>query len=150
MSRCSKLFSYRKHILETKTRKLHLELLPYCNNLHTEHLTSYTNTLQLIGYQHFTQCKMLLILPTHNLHTLHAATRHKHGRAISRHRGAEKSVAPTDFSTSLWRMIHRIRQKWLQDGGVGCVRCMQGCVRYFEIILHSWNVCISTCYARKV
>ena len=150
MSRCSKLFSYRKHILETKTRKLHLELLPYCNNLHTEHLTSYTNTLQLIGYQHFTQCKMLLILPTHNLHTLHAATRHKHGRAISRHREAEKSVAPTDFSTSLWRMIHRIRQKWLQDGRVGCVRCVQGCVRYFEIILHSWNVCISTCYVRKV
>ena len=150
MSRCSKLFSYRKHILEAKTRKLHLELLPYCNNLHTEHLTSYTNTLQLIGYQHFTQCKMLLILPTHNLHTLHAATRHKHGRAISRHREAEKSVAPTDFSTSLWRITHRIRPNWLRGSGAWCVRCMQGSVRYFETILHTWNTCISTCYARKV
>ena len=137
MSRCSKLFSYRKHILETKTRKLHLELLPYCNNLHTEHLTSYTNTLQLIGYQHFTQCKMLLILPTHNLHTLHAATRHEHGRMTSRNRGTEKSVAPTEFSTSLWHMIHRIRQNRLRGSGVRCVRCMQGCVRYFEIILHA-------------
>ena len=137
MSRCSKLFSYRKHILETKTRKLHLELLPYCNNLHTEHLTSYTNTLQLIGYQHFTQCKMLQILPTHILHNPHAATRHKHGRLIPRHRGAEKSVAPTDSSTSLWRKTHRIRQKRLRGSVVRCVRCMQGCVRYFEIILHS-------------
>ena len=150
MSRCSKLFSYRKHILETKTRKLHLELLPYCNNLHTEHLTSYTNTLQLIGYQHFTQCKMLLILPTHNLHTLHAATRHKHGRAISQHRGAEKSVAPTDCSTSLWRKTHRIRPNRLGGSGVWCVRCMQGCVWYFEIILHTWNLCVSTRYIQKV
>ena len=29
-------------------------LLPYNNNLHTEYLTSYTNTLQLIDYQCFT------------------------------------------------------------------------------------------------
>ena len=28
--------------------------LLYYNNLHTEYLTSYTNTLQLIDYQHFT------------------------------------------------------------------------------------------------
>ena len=44
--------------------------------LYTEYLTSYTNTLQLIGYQYFTQCKMLPNPPTHNLHNLHAATRH--------------------------------------------------------------------------
>ena len=29
------------------------DLLPYYNNLHTEHLTSYTNTLQLTDYQPF-------------------------------------------------------------------------------------------------
>ena len=119
----------------------------------TVHLTSYTNTLQLIGYQYFSQCKMLLNPPTRNLHNLHTpyiATRHKHGRAISQHRGTEKSVAPTDFSTSLWRTIHRIRQNRLRDSGVGCVRCMQGSVRYFEFILHSRSLCISTCYAQKV
>ena len=66
----------------------------------------------------------------------HTATRHKHGRQISRHRGVEKSVAPTDFSASLWRIIHRIRPCRLCDIGEGCVRCVQGCVRYFEIILH--------------
>ena len=137
----------------TKTRNLRLGLLPYYNNLHAEHLTSYTNMLQLIGYQYFNQCKILQIPPTHNLHALHtphAATRHKHGRQISQHRGTEKSVAPTDFSTSLWRKTRRIRPNRLQGSGVWCVRCMQGCVRYFEIILHSWNVCISTCYAWKV
>ena len=90
---------------------MHLGLLPYYNNLLAEYLASYTNTLQLIECQYFTQCKILQIPLAHNLHTPHAATRHKHGRAISQHRGAEKSVAPTDFSTSLWRMIHRIRQK---------------------------------------
>ena len=112
-------------------------LLPYYNNLHTEYLTSYTNTLQLIGYQYFNQCKILQILPTHNLHTPHAATRYKHGRRILRYRGAEKSVDPTKYSTSLWRMIHRIRPNRLRGNGVRCVRCVQGCVRYFEIILHS-------------
>ena len=112
-------------------------LLPYYNNLHTEYLTSYTNTLQLIGYQYFNQCKILQILPTHNLHTPHATTRYKHGRRILRHRGTEKSVAPTDFSTSLWRKTHRIRQNRLRGCEVRCVRCMQGSVRCFEIILHS-------------
>ena len=116
------------------------DLLPYYNNLHAEHLTSYTNTSQRLGYQHFTLCKILLILPTRNLHNLHtpqAVTRHKHGRTKSRHRGAEKSVAPTDFPTSLWRIPRRIRPNRLRDSGVGRVRCMQGCVRYFELILHS-------------
>ena len=80
-------------------------LLPYYNILHAEYLASYTNTLRLIDCQHFTQCKILQIPPTHNLHTPHAATRHKHGRVISRPSGAEKSAAPTDCSTSLWRMI---------------------------------------------
>ena len=113
------------------------DLLPYYNILHTEYLASYTNTLQLTDYQYFAECKMLQILPTHNLHTPHAATRHKHGRRTSRHRGSEKSVAPTDFSTSLWCITHRIRQNRLRGGGLWCVRCVQGCVRYFEIILHS-------------
>ena len=113
------------------------DLLPYYNNLHTEYLASYTNTLQLIDYQRFAECKMLQILPTHNLHTPHAATRHKHGSLIPRHRGAERSVAPTDFSTSLWCIPHRIRPNRLRDSGVGCVRCMQGSVRCFERILHS-------------
>ena len=111
----------------TKTRNLRLGLLPYYNNLHAEHLTSYTNTSQHLGYQHFTLCKILLILPTRNLHNLHtpqAATRHKHGRTISRHRGAEKSVAPTDFSAPLWCIIRRIRPNRLCDSGVGRVRCM--------------------------
>ena len=45
----------------------------------------------------------------HTLHTLHTATRHKHERTISPHRGAETSVAPTDCSTSLWRKTRRIR-----------------------------------------
>ena len=113
------------------------DLLPYYNNLHTEYLASYTNTLQFTDYQHFTWCKILPTPPTRNLHNLHAATRHKHGRRILQHRGAEKSVAPTDSSTSLWRKTHRIRQNRLRGSGVGCVRCMQGSVRYFEIILHS-------------
>ena len=112
-------------------------LLPYYYNLHTEYLASYTNTLQLIDYQCFIQCKMPTILPTRILHTLHAATRHTHGRITSRHRGTEKSVAPTDCSTSLCRIIYCIRQNQLWGSGVGSVRCMQGCVRYFEIILHS-------------
>ena len=126
------------------------DLLPYYNILHTKYLASYTNTLKLTDYQHFDECKMLQILPTHNLHTPHAATRHKHGRLIPRHRGAEKSVAPTDFATSLWCKIHRIRPNWLRDSGVGSVRYMQECVRYFEIILHTWNLCISPCYIQKV
>ena len=113
------------------------DLLPYYNILHTEYLASYTNTLQLTDYQYFAECKMLQILPTHNLYTPHAATRHKHGRLIPRHRGAEKSVAPTDCSTSLWHIIYRIRPNRLCDSGVRRVRCMQECVRYFEIILHS-------------
>ena len=118
-------------------------VLLYYKNLHTEYLTSYTNTLQLIDNQYIAQCKMLQIPPTrnlHNLHTPHAATRYNHGRAILRHRGVEKSVAPTIFSTSLWRKTHRIRQNRLQGNGVGCVRCVQGSVRYFEIILHTWNL----------
>ena len=41
-------------VAKAMMRKWRLGLLPYYNNLHTEHLTSYTNTLQLIGYQHFT------------------------------------------------------------------------------------------------
>ena len=88
---------------------MHLGLLPYYNNLLAEYLASYTNTLQLIDCQYFTQCKILQIPPTHNLHNLHAATRHKHGRTILQHRGTEKSVAPTDFSTSLCRNPYRIR-----------------------------------------
>ena len=90
---------------------MHLGLLPYYNNLLAEYLASYTNTLQLIDCQYFTQCKILQISLARNLHNPHAATRHTHGRITSRHRGTEKSVAPTDFSTSLCRMIHRIRQK---------------------------------------
>ena len=116
---------------------MHLGLLPYYNNLLAEYLASYTNTLQLIECQYFTQRKILQIPLAHNLYTPHAATRHKHGRAISRHKGAEKSVAPTDYSTSLWRKTHRIRPNRLRGSGVGRVRCMQGSVRYFEIILHS-------------
>ena len=126
------------------------DFLPYYNILHTEYLASYTNTLQLTDYQCFAECKMLQILPTHNLHTPHAATRHKHGRLIPRHRGAEKSVAPTESSTSLWRIPHRIRPSQLRGSGVGCVRCMQGSVWYFESILHTWNLCVSTCYIQKV
>ena len=63
---------------------------------------------------------MLLNPPTRNLHNLHTpytATRHKHGRAVSRHRGVVKSVAPTDFPTSQWRTIHRIRRNRLPDWG---------------------------------
>ena len=93
-----------------------------------EYLASYTNTLQLIDCQYFTQCKILQISLAHNLHTPHAATRYKHGRIILRHRGAEKSVAPTDCSTSLWRKIQRIHPNRLRGSGVGCVRCMQGSV----------------------
>ena len=138
------------YVKRCKTKKWYLRPLPYYNNLHAEHLTSYTNTLQLIGYQYFNQCKMLQIPLTRNLHNLHAATRHKHGRRILRHRGTEKSVAPTEFSMPLWRIIYWIRPCWLRGSEVRCVRCMQGCVRYFETILHSWNLCISTCYTQKV
>ena len=96
---------------------VHLGLLPYYNNLLAEYLASYTNTLKLIDCQYFTQCKILQISLAHNLHTPHAAIRHKHGRLIPRHRGAEMSVAPTDSSTSLWRKTHRIRQKQLRGSG---------------------------------
>ena len=116
---------------------MHLGLLPYYNNLLAEYLASYTNTLQLIDCQYFTQCKILQISLAHNLHTPHAATWYKHGRRILQHRGAEKSVAPTDSSTSLWRKTHRIRPNRQQGSGVGCVRCMQGSVRCFELILHT-------------
>ena len=126
------------------------DLLPYYNILHTKYLASYTNTLKLTDYQRFDECKILQILPTHNLHTPHAATRHKLGRTIPRHRGAEKSVAPIDFSMSLWCIVHRIRPNWLHGSGVGCVRCMQGSVRCFELILHTWNLCVSTRYMQKV
>ena len=107
---------------------MHLGLLPYYNNLLAEYLASYTNTLQLIDCQYFTQCKILQISLAHNLHTPHAVTWYKHGRRILQHRGAEKSVAPTDSSTSLWRKPHRIRPNRLRGSGVGCVRCMQGSV----------------------
>ena len=107
---------------------MHLGLLPYYNNLLAEYLASYTNTLQLIDCQYFTQCKISQISLARNLHTPHAVTRHRYGRAISRHRGAETSVAPTDCSTSLWRIIHRIHPNRLRGSGVGCVRCMQGSV----------------------
>ena len=107
---------------------MHLGLLPSYNNLLAEYLASYTNTLQLIDCQYFTQCKILQISLAHNLHTPHAATWYKHGRRILQHRGAEKSVAPTDSSTSLWRKPHRIRPNRLRGSGVGCVRCMQGSV----------------------
>ena len=103
---------------------MHLGLLPYYNNLLAEYLASYTNTLQLIDCQYFTQCKILQISLAHNLHTPHAATRYKHGRRILQHRGEEKSVAPTYSPTSLWRIIHRIRPNRLRGSGVGCVRCM--------------------------
>ena len=59
------------------------------------------------------------------------------GGMTSRHRGAKMSVAPTDFSTSLCRIIYCIRTNQLRGSGEGCVRCVQGSVRYFEIILHS-------------
>ena len=95
---------------------MHLGLLPYYNNLLAEYLASYTNTLQLIDCQYFTQCKILQISLAHNLHTPHAATWYKHGRRILQHRGAEKSVAPTDFPTSLWRKPHRILPNRLHDG----------------------------------
>ena len=45
------------------------------NTLLAEYLTSYTNSLQLIDCQCFTQCKMLQIPPTRNLHNSHVATR---------------------------------------------------------------------------
>ena len=132
------LASVRMFTLKEPRRKSGTwDLLPYYNILHIEYLASYTNALQLTDYQYFAECKILQILPTHNLHTPHAATRHKHGRLIPRHRGAEKSVALTNFSTSLWCKTHRIRPNWLHGSGVGSVRCVQECVRFFEIILHS-------------
>ena len=79
------------------------------NTLLAEYLTSYTNTLQLIDYQCFTQCKMLQIPPTRNLHNSRCCHTDKHGRKMSRHRGAERSVAPTNCSASLCRIIYCIR-----------------------------------------
>ena len=55
------------------------DLLPYYNILHTEYLASYTNTLQLTDYQHFDECKILQILPTHNLHTTYTPHTLPHG-----------------------------------------------------------------------
>ena len=131
-------FTEKQLFIKGARRKSGTQDLYYTTKtLLAKYLTSYTNTLQLIGYQCFIQCKILQIPPTRNLHNLHAATRHKYGRVISQHRGTEKSVAPTDFSTSLCRIIYCIRPNRLRGSWVRCVRCMQGCVRYFEIILHS-------------
>ena len=115
----------------------------------TRHNSLVINTLLSVRYYKF-HLHATYTQPTRNLHTPHAATRHKHGRMASRHRGTGKSVAPTDFSTSQWCTIHRIRQNRLCGSGMWCVRCMQGCVWYFELILHAWNLCVSTCYAQKV
>ena len=122
----------------TKTKKWHLGPSTILQKLYLPcilHLTlTRCNTLTintLLSVRYYKFHLHATYTPTHT------ATRHKHERAISQHRGAEKSVAPTDFSTSLWRKTRRIRPNRLQGSGVGCVRCVQGCVRYFEIILHS-------------
>ena len=87
------------------------------NTLLAEYLTSYTNSLQLIDCQCFTQCKMLQIPPTRNLHNSRCCHTDKHGRKMSRHRGAERSVAPTNCSASLCRIIYCIRPNRLRDRG---------------------------------
>ena len=124
----------------TKTKKLHLGPLPYYKKLYLPsilHLTQIRcNSLIINVLLSVRCCQIHLHKPTRILHTPHAATRHRHGRKISRHRGTEKSVAPTDSPTSPWRKLHRIRQNRLRGSGVGCVRCVQGSVRCFEIILH--------------
>ena len=125
----------------TKTKKLHLGPLPYYKKLYLPSILHLTlircNSLAINALLSVRCCQIHLHKPTRILHTPHAATRHRHGRKMSRHRGTEKSVAPTDSPTSPWRKLHRIRQNRLRGSGVGCVRCMQGSVRYFEIILHS-------------
>ena len=125
----------------TKTKKLHLGPLPYYKKLYLPSILHLTlircNSLAINALLSVRCCQIHLHKPTRILHTPHAATRHRHGRKMSRHRGTEKSVAPTDSPTSPWRKLHRIRQNRLRGSGVGCVRCVQGCVRYFEIILHS-------------
>ena len=89
---------------------LHLTLT-HCNSL-------VTSTLLSVRYYKF---------HLHATYTpAHTATRHKHGRAISQHRGAEKSVAPTESPTSLWRKAHRIRPNRLGGSGVCCVRVCRG------------------------
>ena len=125
----------------TKTKKLHLGPLPYYKKLYLPSILHLTlircNSLAINALLSVRCCQIHLHKPTRILHTPHAATRHRHGRKMSRHRGTEKSVAPTDFSTSPWRKSHRIRQNRLRGSGVRCVRCVQGSVRCFEIILHS-------------
>ena len=125
----------------TKTKKLHLGPLPYYKKLYLPSILHLTlircNSLAINALLSVRCCQIHLHKPTRILHTPHAATRHRHGRKISRHRGTEKSVAPTDSPTSPWRKLHRIRQNRLRGSGVGCVRCVQGSVRCFEIILHS-------------
>ena len=118
--------------------------LTCCNSLTINTLLS-VRYCQFHLHATYTTCTL-----PHGLQDLLSDNMHKYGRVISRHRGTEKSVAPTDFSTSLCRIIYCIRPNRLRGSWVRCVRCMQGCVRYFEIILHSWNLCISTCYAQKV
>ena len=49
------------------------------NTLHTEYLTSYTNTSQPIGYQSLTLCKILPIPLAHNLHATCTAHMQPHG-----------------------------------------------------------------------
>ena len=126
-----------------KTKKLHLGPLPYYKNFtcrvsYILHLTLIRCNLLTINVLHSVRCCQIhLHKPTRILHTPHAATRHRHGRKISQHRETEKSVAPTDSPTSPWRKTHRIRQNRLRGNGVERVRCVQGSVRCFEIILHS-------------
>ena len=95
------------------------------------------NTLLSVRYyqRHLHTTYTQPIQPTRNLHAPHAATWHRHGRAILRHRGIEKSVAPTNFSTSLWRKAHFIRPNRLCGSGMWCVRCMQGVCKMLWIHL---------------
>ena len=121
----------------TILQKLYLSCILHLTQTRCNSLT--VNALLSVGYcQLYLHATYTTYTPLTLPHDTSTGGRyHGIGRQISRHREAEKSVAPTDFSTSLWRINHRIRQNRLRDNGVGCVRCVQGCVRYFEIILHS-------------
>ena len=106
------------------------------NTLLAEYLTSYTNSLQLIDCQCFTQCKMLQIPPTRNLHNSHVATRTSTGGRCHGI-GEQKGLLLRQIVLRPYAVLSTAYVQTDCVTGGECVRCMQECVRYFEIILHS-------------
>ena len=131
-------FAFRASTKRSKTKNRYLYPFYHTTTTYTPSILHLTQT----RYNSLT-INTLLSVRYYQRH-LHASyTHHKLPHSTStggRHYGiggTEKSVAPTDFPASQWRITCHIRPNRLLGSGVGSVRCVQGSVRYFGIILHS-------------